>query len=70
LDSSRRRHYIYWYVYLAVFEGFESCMTPIDITSDSNIYLLIKDYLLADFIFKFVMIFAVGYLVAFLVFKK
>lgn len=39
-------------------------MTTIDIQTGSNLALLVKDFLLMDFIFKFVVIFGVGFLIA------
>jgi len=39
-------------------------MTTIDIQTGSNLALFIKDYVLMDFIFKFVVIFGVGFLIA------
>ena len=55
---------------MAIPKGFKSRMTPIDITSESNIYLLIQDYMIMDFIFKFVTIFGVGYFITANIFKR
>ena len=47
-----------------------SSLESIEIKSGSNLVLLLKDTVLMDFIYKFVMIFGVGYLIAYNVFKR
>lgn len=45
-------------------------MTNIDVITGSNLYTLIGDFMLFDFIYKVVVIFGVGYMVARGMFKR
>jgi hypothetical protein len=45
-------------------------MTLIDVDSSANLYLLIKDFMLFEFVIGIVVIFGVGYFVAQSVFKR